>query len=559
MHRMFATSTTRRQTDLDGVWRFVADPEDVGLTEGWYKDFPDDGEDMWMPGVWNSHRSFHSYEGVGWLCRSFETGTCTAAVLNFGAVTQQANVWLDGEPLGEHYGGFLPFAFLLPALEPGSHYLVVRVDNTHDMVRTIPSANLDWCRYGGISRPVWVEELPALGYVSSLRLTPTLERGQGRLRVRAELLNLGDRPLDDVCRLRVDGQELRVEPVHLEPAGSQVLLFTVTVPDVAPWSPDDPRLYTVQMSFGGDDLIERTGFRQISVRGTDVLLNGMPVRFCGVNRHEDHPDWGFALPEHLILRDLDLVRDLGANAIRGSHYPQDPRMIDLCDERGILLIEEIPLWGFTPEQLAIDMIGDRAVAMMWGMVERDISHPCIWAWSVLNECGTDTVEGRAVVERLVETVRELDDTRLVTYASDKSFADMCFDLVDVVCVNAYWGWYRHDLTWPVFLDRMRAKVGDKPMIVSEFGAGALYGCHALAENVMWSEEYQRQVVGDCLAHFIERPDLAGFFIWQYCDTRSDSQPRALGRPRSYNNKGLLDEYRRPKLAYYAARELLHKG
>jgi beta-glucuronidase len=386
-----------------------------------------------------------------------------------------------------------------------------------------------------------------------------LERGQGRLRVRAELFNLTDTPLDGICQLRVDGQEMRAEPVHLEAGGSQVLLFGLTLPKVTPWSPGDPRLYTVQMSFGGDDLIERTGFRQISVRGTEILLNGAPVRLFGVNRHEDHPDWGFALPEHLILRDLDLVHDLGANAIRGSHYPQDPRMIDLCDERGILLVEEIPLWGFGPEQLSIDMISDRAAAMAWGMVERDINHPCIWAWSVLNECGTEAPEGRAVVERLVETVRELDDTRLVTYASDKALADICFDLVDVVCLNAYFGWYRHDMTWPAFLDRMRAKIGNKPMIVSEFGAGALYGCHTLAEGMVWSEEYQCRILSDCIAHFIERDDLAGFFIWQFCDTRSDRGARALGRPRGYNNKGILDEYRRPKLAYSAVRGLMRRG
>jgi beta-glucuronidase len=228
-------------------------------------------------GVWNSHCRYHNYEGAGWLCRTFETGACSAAVLNFGAVTQQANVWLDGEPLGEHYGGFLPFSFLLPSLEPGQHQLVVRVDNTHDMASTIPSANLDWCRYGGIPRPVWVEELAAPAYIVSLRLTPALERGQGRLRVRAELFNLTDTPLDGICQLRVDGQEMRAEPVHLEAGGSQVLLFGLTLPKVTPWSPGDPRLYTVQMSFGGDDLIERTGFGN-QCAGNEILLNGAPVR-----------------------------------------------------------------------------------------------------------------------------------------------------------------------------------------------------------------------------------------------------------------------------------------
>lgn len=559
MQRTFVTSTRRRQCDLEGAWAFQADPQDVGLTEEWYRSFPAGEVSMWMPGVWNSHRSYLNYEGVGWLRRSFVSGTCPAAVLHFGGVTHQANVWLDGEPLGEHYGGHLPFSFLLAGLEPGVHDLAVRIDNTHDMVSTIPSANLDWHRYGGISRPVWIEELVGPGYICSLRLTPVLHHGQAILKVRAEVVNLTDEPLDDVCVLAIEGAERYREAVHLEIGGSQVLLFAVTVPDAEPWTPTNPRLYTAALAFAGDEVIERTGFREIRVEGTQILLNGEPLVVRGVNRHEDHPDWGPALPEHLMIRDLDLLRDLGANAIRGSHYPQDPRMLDLCDERGILFVEEIPLWGFKPEQLGIDLIGDRAAAMMWAMVDRDVNHPCIWAWSVLNECGTEAPEGRAVVERLVETVRELDDTRLVTYASDRWCRDICYDLVDVVCINAYYGWYRHDLSWPAFLDRMRAKIGQKPMIVSEFGAGALFGYHALEEGVMWSEEYQRDLLQECLLHFMGRSDLAGFFVWQFFDMRTDGGARALGRPRSFNNKGLLDEYRRPKLAYYAVRDLLHRG
>jgi beta-glucuronidase len=227
-------------------------------------------------------------------------------------------------------------------------------------------------------------------------------------------------------------------------------------------------------------------------------------------------------------------------------------MLDLCDERGILFMEEIPLWQFGQQQLALDSVADRAAAMLYRMVERDLNHPCIWAWSVLNECATDTEEGRAVVTRLVDTVREVDDTRLVTLATDRGARDRCFDLVDVVCLNAYPGWYTHDVTWPQFLERMRALIGDKPLIVSEFGAGAIYGCHALQEGVVWSEEHQRKLLMDALDAFEAQGDLVGYYVWQFCDTRSDPK-RALSRPRGYNNKGLVNEFRQPKLAYEAVR------
>ncbi len=557
MHRTFRTSAKRRQTYLDGTWDFVADPNDVGLTEGWHAAYPKRSVRVWVPGVWNTNRAYLNYEGVGWFRTRFTSQQCAAVVVHFAAVTQQANVWLDGDPLGEHYGGFLPFRFLLGDLEPGGHELVVRIDNTHDMASTIPSAHLDWFRYGGITRPVWTDELQGPGYIDSLRLLPVTKGSKSVLRVRAELVNLRDEPLDETWTVYVDENPVRSDDVHVESRDIKVLRFAIDMPDVRLWSPDDPQLYLVRLSFAGDDCIERTGFREIRIAGHQVLLNGEPLRILGVNRHEDHPDWGSALPPHLMLRDLELLQSLGANAMRGSHYPNDQRMLDLCDERGILFMEEIPLWGYAQEQLSLDIIGDRASAMMWAMVGRAMSHPCIWAWSVLNECATDTPEGRAMVERLAETAREADPTRPVTFASHHNLNDICFDLVDLVCSNAYYGWYWHDLTWPEFLDLMRAKIGDKPLIVSEFGAGAIFGCHALEKDVVWSEEYQRKVLTAAASHLMGRDDLIGFYIWQFFDTRTDTRGgNALRRPRGYNNKGLLDEYRRPKLAYHAVQELL---
>lgn len=560
-HRTFRTSTKRQSQSLQGIWELAPDPEDRGVAESWFQVFPSAPHTMWVPGVWNTVRPLLNYQGPAWLRCRFTAPACRAMAIRFAAVTHQANVWLDGEPLGEHYGSYLPFGFV--AFEPseGAHELVVRIDNTHDAVSTIPSDNLDWFRYGGIPRPVWIEILQGAAYVDSLRLTPRLNGGRAALNVRAELISLADATENRRWTLWIDERPVRSGEVALQPYEAHVLMFGLDVGQVEPWSPENPRLYTVRLDLGDDDLVERTGFTDIRVRGQQVTLNGRPLEIVGVNRHEDHPDWGAALPEHLMLRDLWLLQDWGGNAIRGAHYPNDQRFLDLCDERGILFMEEIPLWGFTAEQLARDIVADRAAAMIWAMVERDVNHPCIWAWSVLNECATDTLEGQLLVSRLVETVREVDRTRPVTFASNRGDKDLCLDLVDLVCLNAYHGWYTDDQTWPQFLNRMRALVGDKPMLVSEFGAGAVYGWHALEEGVIWSEEYQAQLVEDCMAHFIERNDLVGFYVWQFFDTRTDRgahNRRALARPRNYNNKGLLNEYRQPKLAYHRTRDLLRR-
>jgi beta-glucuronidase len=559
MHRTFSTSRTRAQLDLSGVWEFACDPGDVGLQDEWYATFPAATDRLWVPGVWNTTRALLNYEGVAWYRLRFDLPACRGAKICFSAVTHQANVWLDGEPIGEHYGGFTPFSLLIPAPRAGTHELVVRVDNTHDSLSTIPSDRLDWFRYGGIPRPVWVEILRGEAFVDSLRITPVLTGSQAALNIRAEIASLAHATRDVRWTLWVDDVAVHSDTVVVGHGSSEVLMFGQTLENVQIWSPEDPRLYMVRMELDDDDVIERTGFREVRVVGDSILLNGSPLRIRGVNRHEDHPEWGMALPEHLMLRDLQLLKDWGGNAIRGAHYPNDQRFLDYCDELGILFIEEIPLWGFRSEQLASDVISDRAASMVWAMVERDVNHPCIWAWSVLNECATDTPVGRAIVDRLVDTVHEIDRTRPVTFGTDRGTRDRCTDLVDFVCMNAYPGWYTHEAGWPELLDRMRAMVGKKPIIVSEFGAGAVYGWRALEEGVIWSEEYQAEVLTDAIACFLDRPDLSGFFVWQFYDTRSDRGTdgvRALGRPRGYNNKGLLNEFRQPKLAYYATRQLL---
>jgi beta-glucuronidase len=556
MHRTFKTSSLRQQTYLEGYWDFIVDPNDRGLDEGWYEHFPAGSQQVWVPGVWNTLRNYLNYEGVAWYHSSLSISECGAAVIQFAAVTHQANIWLDGEPLGEHYGSFLPFRFLLVQPEAGVHDLIVRIDNTHDMTSTIPSAILDWFRYGGIPRPVWLEQLAGPGYIANFKLFPTYTGSRCVLRVNADVFNLTDQVIDQAWELWVDNRLVAGDTVHVLPQDTLPVSTTITLPQGRLWSPNEPNLYQVRLQFAHDDLIDRIGFHQLELAGRQILLNGTPLQISGVNRHEDHPEWGFAIPEHLTLRDLELVNDLHVNSIRTAHYPCDQRLLDLCDERGILTIEEIPLSHFGADQLAIDIIADRASAMLWGTINRDINHPCIWAWSLLNECDTTSVEGRNVVEQLANTAREADPSRPITYATNQALRDICFDLVDFVTVNAFFGWYSYDFTWPAFLDRLRSKIGDKPLLLGEFGAEGLYGFRALEEDVMWSEEYQRKVVCECVKHLKQRDDLLGFYVWQFCDSRTDGGIHALGRPRTYNNKGLLDEYRRPKLVYYALRELL---
>ncbi len=568
MHRLFETTTLRRQIYLDGRWNFALDPDDRGEEERWFEAFPTDADEQWVPSVWNTTPCYSGYEGPAWYHRTFQVNNCTALVINIGAAAHSAKVWLDGEILGEHFSGFLPFGFVVKRPTPGTHTLIVRVDNTLSD-STIPGPHLDWYRYGGLTRSVWAEELPGKACIRHFNLLPRLEDGRGVVTVRARILSLTDEPLEDTMRLEINGERSYAEALTLAPGEEREIAFDVAVPNPRVWQPNDPQLYLARLSFAGDDLIERFGLRSIEVSGSRILLNGRPVKLLGINRHEDHPDWGFAIPGHITARDLRIVQDLGFNAMRGAHYPNDPRLLDMCDERGILFMQEIPLWQFTEEQMRRPIIRERARRMLLEMIERDMNHPCIWAWSVLNECATETEGGREMVEMLVEAAKEADPTRLVTFASNRRLADICFDLVDVVCVNAYYGWYREEewtrglepsSAWEALLRRLREKIGEKPLVISEFGAGAVPGCRGL-EGFRWSEDYQRRLLTELVEFFLSRDDVAGFHIWTLFDFRVDCTDvdRALRRPRGFNNKGLLDEHRRPKLAYWAIRELLrHK-
>jgi beta-glucuronidase len=301
------------------------------------------------------------------------------------------------------------------------------------------------------------------------------------------------------------------------------------------------------------------------VKDEKLLLNGCEIEVRGVNRHHDHPDFGMAFPPARMKHDIDLVEELGCNSIRGSHYPNSRDFVDMLDERGMLFWSEIPIWGcgFSTEALGNKRVVARGLEMHREMVKHYYNHPSIVIWGMHNEINTDTAEGLAMTGTYYSFLKENGGNRLVTYATHMPNRDICLEYCDVICLNQYFGWYYgyEDDAWEKFLERFgkyteSRGVGDKPWIMSEFGCAALYGCHD-DENILWSEENQAKQIGHCLKVFHEHPQVVGSFIWQFCDIRTCLEA-GLNRARGFNNKGLLNEYRRPKLAYREAKRT-YKG
>ena len=306
--------------------------------------------------------------------------------------------------------------------------------------------------------------------------------------------------------------------------------------------------------------MDRTGLRKVEIVGQQVWLNGKPVEICGVNRHEEHPDWGFAFPEGLMKRDIDIIRRMNANAIRGSHYPNSRVFVDLLDANGLLFWSEIPIWGcgFEPETLANPVVLERGLDMHREMVRHYYNHPSIIIWGMHNEIPSQTQPAWEMSRLYYSFLKENGGNRIVTYASNHAENDMCMEFCDLICINQYDGWYGGSIqSWGDFLERFRERrkqlgIEHKPVIMSEFGAAAVYGHHTF-DDLKWTEEYQADLLTHCLNTFHDDPMVAGSFVWQFSDIRTCAE-MGLNRARSFNNKGLVNEYRRPKQAYHAVRK-----
>jgi beta-glucuronidase len=538
---------------LDGWWEFCTDPEEQGDGPGYAASCPST-RPITVPGCWNTELGLHDYHGVAWYRRVFESDFEGIAKITFGAVADLARVWLNGECLGEHEGGFTAFSFVAP-IERDENELVVRVDNRHSDT-TLPKDAVDWFPYGGITRSVICEQVHTV-FIDRVHIRGAID---GRVDVRVRVRNRSPSPVTVPFSVSVDGQR-RTETVTLAADTSQEERLTLRIPDPQLWRLDAPHLYTAVVELGTDLYQERFGLREIRTEGSDILLNGEKVWIRGVNRHEDHPDWGFAQPDKLMQRDIQIIQDLNCNAVRGSHYPNHPTFLDLCDEEGLLFFAELPGWQYSAAQIATEPTKSKLQYMLREMIDEQFNHPCIYTWSMHNECQTEiSVEGdvdlSSAMAELLGLARDLDETRLVTYVSHRYWHDQHLDLADTICLNEYIGWYVPEIEgsdFPDYLRRMAELCPDKPILITEFGAGAIAGEHSMAA-VKWSEEYQVQQVTSQIEAMRENAHVAGCYIWQYCDIRVHPR-RALGRPRSMNNKGLVDEYRRPKSAYYAVRDL----
>lgn len=546
---------------LNGFWQFGFSAEHewtdenlAGLT------FPDI---LAVPSPFDSMPACNGKRGVGFYRRKFEVPAGRRARITFNAVGMYAKVFIDGRKAGESYAPYTPFTVDVPVAETNERELIVMACNRFDyQLCPLQENYFDFYAYGGIFRDVELRLLPDQDAIDWIGVE-TLDYLAGKIRVR-------------VCPVR-PGQTLTVaidrEAPQTVAAGETVngeTSFELTVKNFTPWSPETPELHMVTVGNGTDERSVRFGIRQVKAEKGHILLNGKPLKLLGYCRHEAHPLFGPALPPAQMVADLELLRDLGCNFIRGTHYQQDPRFLDLCDEMGFLVWEEGLSWGARVQHFTNPNFVTAQVAQIEAMIKTSYNHPSVIIRGFLNEGESETLESEACYKTLIGLVRKNDSTRLVTYASHRRLDDRWLELVDVISFNMYPGWYpenkedesplgeiipyiRHNL------EGIRQRgLADKPFIISEIGAGAIYGWRdPICSH--WSEDYQREYLRIVCREIVDNPSITGVALWQFCDCRTHRGAYALGRPRAFNNKGTVDEYRRPKLAYEVVKNIFKES
>ena len=557
MIRTFATHKIRKQTELTGsLWEFEP-------CSGRYA-----GQKFLLatPGCWENHPLFADYRGEGIFRKNF---TAQGDIrIECKGVSHTATVYLDGREIAHHYNAYTPFSVIVSDVQPGEHILEIKVDNRSHEESALHVPN-DYMSYGGVSRPVVVEELNEL-YFECVHVKTYMKdrRWHAQISTAISVLKTGQcKEKEITVKGRIGNTNTVFEwKILLTGQEHYELQKDLEIDDVKLWSPENPQLYSVELQAARgkkilDDIIDRFGFREICVEGQNIRLNGKSLRIKGVCRHEDHPDYGCALPYQTIYNDLVLIQQMGANSIRTAHYPNDEIFLDLCDELGILVWEENHARGLEEDRMRHPLFETQAEAVIREMILNHYNHPSIFIWGILNECASETIFGRSCYEKQFDLIRKMDDTRPCTFASCKFFQDICFDLPDVISCNLYPGWY---VDKPVkdYLDEVYGWIEEdgkgkgKPFIVSEIGAGGLYGCHN-AYHGKWTEEYQAEALTEQVTECLEFPECLGVYIWQFCDVRV-SREWFAGRPREMNNKGIVDEYRRPKAAYTKVAEIFKR-
>ena len=580
----------RNVTDISGLWDFKLDPEDEGEAGEWFLELPQ-ARKIAVPGSWNEQfQDTRDYTGAAWYCTEHvipDSWDGERIMLRTNSATYGAKVWVNGVVAGEHLGGHVPFEFDITSIaRPGEvNRVAIRVENHLEPTRVppgnaytglfkrmsgaYPNTSYDFFPYSGLHRPVLLHTTP-VNHIEDVTVVTEIEGSEGIVRVSVKQSGaVGSGSVS------LDGENFpAAEDLEFEDGVAQAVL---KVPSARLWSPADPYLYNLTVTLGSgvvefDSHSIEIGIRTIEVRGDQFLLNGEPVFFKGFGRHEDFAIHGRGQNLPLLIKDYSLLKWVGANSYRTSHYPYSEEEMQMADREGVLIIDETPAVGlfFDDGQENIAVRLRETMKQQAELIARDKNHPSVIMWSVANEpISVDIlkqygVEGPAegkqaaidFFDELFALVRSLDPTRPVTVVGRAGTPLEWLALSDVVCINRYYGWYSHGGQMDEGRKALEAEVDEiyrvlkKPIIITEFGADTIAGMHSDPPE-MFSEEYQVEFLRAYLDVADARDFIIGMHVWNFADFKTG---QAVRRPGGMNLKGVFTRDRRPKMAATYLRE-----
>lgn len=559
----------RSVTSLNGMWKYFVDQQDIGYYDyrmnptrwGFFLDAKprnvsdlveysfDDSKSMKVPGDWNTQdEQLYWYEGSVWYRQKFnwkpEQGR--KALLYFAGANYLSRVWVNGKQVGVHEGGFTPFCFdVSDVVKAGENTVVVMVNNNRKK-ENIPTQIFDWWNYGGITRDVMMVSVPET-YIEDY----SLQLVKGNTKLINVKLKLNEKKAGKMVTLSIP--ELKIKKKLVTDAQGEANVVLKAKPSL--WCPENPKLYKVSITTAEETISDEIGFRTIETRGKQILLNGKPIFLKGISSHEET---AYTSRRCNSAQDADTLlawaKDLGCNFMRLAHYPHNEHAIREAERKGVLLWEEIPCYW------TIDWKNEKTFAnakrQLQDMIGRDKNRANVIVWSVANET-PHSAERDKFLSELAKFAKTEDDTRLISMAMEVTgqsnyvnrLNDNMNKYVDIISFNEYIGWYRDVNDAP----KMKWEVPyDKPVIISEFGGGAVAGLHG-SKNERWTEEFQENLYKENLDMLSKIEGLSGMTPWVLKDFRS---PRRINPvvQKDFNRKGLVSDKGKRKKAFYVLKE-----
>jgi beta-glucuronidase len=559
-HESMITDYGRNKESLNGFWNFGVDQYDTCLRAKWYEenyvdndglhnpmDFSfDEWERMTIPSCWNVQREQYSYyEGSMIFTRTFqyENHGEERVFLSFGAVNYDAKVFLNKQFLGCHKGGSTPFYIEVTNELKAMNRILVVANNTRK-ASNVPCKNTDWFNYGGIYRDVEFIRLPGT-FIKNCQVSLKPDGTFSNIQISVEIDGAA---LDGYAN--IDINELNIhETIQIRHGKGQCTIKAK--PEL--WSPENPKLYDITVTYMEDTIQERIGFREIRVQGHDIILNGKPIYLKGISAHEESVLHGKAITDAEIIENFKLAKEMNCNYMRLAHYPHTEQAARIADEMGILLWEEIPVY-WAIEFHNPDTYRD-AENQLSELIIRDYNRASVIVWSVGNE-NADTEERLQFMSSLAKRAKALDETRLVSAAclldhANHVIKDRLAEHLDIIGANQYYGWYQTDFNNLIKLFENSKPA--KPVIITEFGADAKAG-HRGSVDDKGTEDCQSHIYKKQIQVLGQISYVKGLSPWILYDFRC---PRRLHpvTQNYYNTKGLLSEdksYKKP--AFYVMQQ-----